>query len=507
MAEKKYILALDEGTTSARSILFDRDFHVVSMAQNEFTQIYPQPGWVEHDPMEIYASQYASLTECVAKSGVAPAEIAAVGITNQRETTVVWDRHTGRPIYNAIVWQCRRTAPLCEKLIAEGHSDWIAERTGLRPDAYFSGTKIRWILDHVPGAAEKAKAGDLLFGNVDTWLLWKLSEGRIHATDMTNASRTMLYNIEKCCWDEDLLRLLDIPACMLPEVRQSSDLFGHISVMGADIPVGSLVGDQQAALFGQGCYKEGDVKTTYGTGCFVLAHSGQKRIQSSHGLLTTVAATCAGEPVEYALEGSVFVGGAVIQWLRDGMRMIADSADSEYFANKAASTGGVYVVPAFAGLGAPYWDMHARGIIVGVTRGTKPRQLIRASLESIALQTHDVIQAMRKDTGLKMDAIKADGGASANNFLMQFQADISGMHVIRPGSTEATAAGAAALAGLAVGFFENKEEIAGKMTTNAVFYPVMSPEFRHQVLKGWHAAVRACRAFSEAMRSEEEGEE
>ena len=373
---KKYILALDEGTTSARAILFDKGGNIVSTAHREFPQIYPRPGWVEHNPMEIYANQYACMTECVAKSGIDPEEIAAIGITNQRETTVVWNKYTGKPVCNAIVWQCRRTAPLCEKLIAEGHSEYIQKTTGLRPDAYFSATKIKWILDNIPDARRAAEAGELLFGTVDTWVLWKLTEGSgdgqaIHVTDRTNASRTMLYNIETGAWDEKLLSLLDIPASMLPEVKSSSEIYGYVDFMGATIPVSGMAGDQQAALFGQGCFHAGDVKNTYGTGCFMLANTGHERVHSRYGLLTTVAATEAGKPVEYALEGSVFVGGAVIQWLRDELRLITDSADSEYFAGKVKDSGGVYIVPAFTGMGTPHWDMNARGMITGLTRGTR----------------------------------------------------------------------------------------------------------------------------------------
>ncbi|MBQ8509509.1 MAG: glycerol kinase GlpK [Clostridia bacterium] len=490
---KKYILALDEGTTSARAILFDRDCRIVSMAQHEFTQIYPQPGWVEHDPMEIYANQYAALTECVAQSGVNPGEIAGIGITNQRETTIVWEKATGRPICNAIVWQCRRTADLCEKLIADGYGDYIEAVTGLRPDAYFSGTKLKWILDHVEGARQRAEAGELLFGTVDTWLVWKLTG--VHVTDASNASRTMLYNIETGSWDEKLLGLLDIPRCMLPEVRSSSEVYGEAEIMGACIPVCGMAGDQQAALFGQCCFEPGDVKNTYGTGCFLLANTGSKRIRSAHGLLTTVAATEKGRPAEYVLEGSVFTGGAVIQWLRDELRFISESKDSEYFARKTADTGGVYVVPAFNGLGSPYWDMHARGSILGITRGTGREHIIRAALESIAYQSADLIAAMEADFGRRLNRLRVDGGASANGFLMQFQADISDVEVFRPSMTEATAAGAAFLAGLAVGFFESRAEIASLAGEGTTFAPAMLLQQREKLLEGWHRAVNACRGF------------
>ena len=492
---KKYILALDEGTTSARAILFDKGGRVISKAQQEIPQLYPRPGWVEQNPMEIYAGQYAAMTECVAKSGVDVHEIAAVGITNQRETTVVWNKHTGKPVYNAIVWQCRRTADTCEWLAREGHADYIQRATGLRPDAYFSGTKIKWILDHVDGARASAEAGDLLFGTVDTWLLWKLTEGRVHATDATNASRTMLYNIETGAWDEKLLSLLDIPACMLPDVRSSSEVYGYVNLMGVDVPIAGMAGDQQAALFGQGCHSAGDVKNTYGTGCFMLAHTGRERVTGSHGLLTTVAATRQGEPMEYALEGSVFVGGAVIQWLRDELRLISDSADSEYFAGKVKDSGGVYIVPAFAGLGAPHWDMHARGMITGLTRGTGRNHIIRAALESIAYQTEDVYRAMEADMGMTLSRLRADGGASADDLLMQFQADISGVSVYRPHQKEATAAGAAYLAGLAVGFYGSREEIASLLAGGDTFTPEMTPDRRFELLDGWHRAVKACRGL------------
>ena len=477
MNHKKYILALDEGTTSARAILFDRNCHMVAVAQHEFPQIYPESGWVEHDPMTIYAAQYAAMTECVAGSGIEPAEIAAVGITNQRETTVVWDKHTGKPVCNAIVWQCRRTADICEALAREGHTETIRQKTGLRLDPYFSGTKIKWILDHVEGARARAEAGDLLFGTVDTWLTWKLTDGRVFVTDVTNASRTMLMNIHTGEWDEDMLRLLDIPRSMLPKIKSSSEVYGYADIMGARIPIAGIAGDQQAALFGQGCFAEGSAKNTYGTGCFLLTHTGNRPVMSRHDLLTTVAATEAGRPLEYALEGSVFVGGAVVQWLRDELHLITDSLDSEYFAAKTPNNGGVYVVPAFAGLGAPYWDMHARGSIFGLTRGTGRDHIIRAALESIAYQTEDVLAAMQADMASMSEegknhaitSLKVDGGASANQLLMQFQSDVSGIPVKRPATTEATALGAAFLAGLGVGFFESRERLAGILTEVLVF--------------------------------------
>lgn len=493
---KKYVLALDEGTTSARAILFDKSARIVSMVQHEFAQIYPQPGWVEHDPLEIYEKQYRALIECVEKSGASPDEIAGIGITNQRETTIVWDKATGKPIYNAIVWQCRRTAEICEKLVAGGHTDMIREITGLRPDAYFSATKIKWILDNCPDAREKAGRGELLFGTVDTWLLWKLSGGKVHITDGTNASRTMLYNLKTGDWDERLLALLDIPRAMLPEIRSSSEIYCTVNISGAEIPVCGIAGDQQSALFGQGCFSPGDVKTTYGTGCFLLAHTGQKPVLSSSGLLTTVAATEKDKPREYALEGSVFVGGAVIQWLRDELRVITKSSESEDFAKKVKDSGGVYIVPAFAGLGAPYWDMHARGTIVGLTRGSGIEHIIRAALESIAYQTNDLLSAMSTDIGKNIPKLRVDGGASANNFLMQFQADISNTVVLRPSTGEATAAGAAFLAGLAAGFFKDKKEISSLLADFAEFSPSMPDNRRKELLSGWKNAIIATTAFS-----------
>ena len=492
---KQYILALDEGTTSARSILFDRECRVVSMAQHEFPQIYPRPGWVEHDPMDIYANQYASMTECIAKSGVSPAEIAGVGVTNQRETAVVWDKTTGKPVCNAIVWQCRRTAEICEQLARAGCGDMIAEKTGLRLDAYFSAGKIKWILDHVDGARARAERGELLFGTVDTWLLWKLTDGRVHVTDRTNACRTMLYNINTCRWDEELCRLFDIPMSMLPEVRSSSEIYGEMNLMGARVPLCGIAGDQQAALYGQGCLNEGDMKITYGTGCFLLANTGHKPVFSRHGLLTTVAATGRDMPVQYALEGSVFVGGAVIQWLRDELRFIKDSADSEYFARKVKDSGGVYIVPAFAGLGAPHWDMRARGVITGLTRGVGAEHIIRAALESIAYQSEDVIQAMRSDMHSEIGSLKVDGGASANNLLMQFQADISNLQVLRPAQKEATAAGAALLAGQAVGFYRS---LSQDDTPCTVFKPMLAAGERERLLKGWRRAVQSCLSSEES---------
>ena len=501
---KKYILALDEGTTSARAILFDGDGKIVSMAQHEFAQIYPAPGWVEQDPMDIYANQYASLTECIAKSGISPDEIAAVGITNQRETVIVWERATGRPIYNAIVWQCRRTTDTCEELELAGHAEYVHSTTGLRLDPYFSGTKIKWILDNVEGARERAKAGELMVGTVDTWLTWKLTEGRVFVTDLTNASRTMLCNIHTGEWDEEMLKILDIPRQMLPEIRSSSEIYGYFQCMGTEIPIAGIAGDQQAALFGQGCFEEGEAKNTYGTGCFVLTHTGEKAVHSSHGLLTTIAATEAGRPIEYALEGSVFIGGAVIRWLRDEMKLIHDAKDSEYFAKKVEDCGGVYVVPAFTGLGTPYWDAHARGTIVGLSAGVGKNHIIRAALESIAYQSEDLLAAMNADMQSvageehRIRSLRVDGGASANGLLMQMQSDLSGIEVIRSANPEATAAGAAYLAGLAVGFFQNRAELKNKLGAGALYTPAIDGAERASRMKGWHRAIKACRVFSES---------
>ena len=498
---KQYILALDEGTTSARAILFDREGRAVATAQHEFPQIYPRAGWVEHDPMVIYANQYAAMTECVAMSGIDPAEIAALGLTNQRETVVVWDRHPGKPVCNAIVWQCRRTAEICEELERQGYSETIRRRTGLRLDPYFSGTKLKWILDNVDGARARAEAGELLFGTVDTWLCWKLTEGRIHMTDRTNASRTMLMNLETGEWDPEMLALLGIPRSMLPKICSSSEVYGYADVMGARIPIAGIAGDQQAALFGQGCFEAGQAKNTYGTGCFLLTHTGETPVLSGHDLLTTVAATEAGCPMEYALEGSVFVGGAVVQWLRDELHFISESRDSEYFASKVPDNGGVYVVPAFTGLGAPHWDMHARGSIFGLTRGTGKDHIIRAALEAVAYQTEDVLAAMQADmaamdASVAITSLKVDGGASRNNLLMQFQSDLSNLEVTRPAATEATAWGAAALAGLAVGLFRSRKDITALLSAEVdTFRPRMTEEERSRLLGGWAKAVQACRVF------------
>lgn len=493
----KYVMALDQGTTSSRCILFDKKGNICSVAQKEFTQIYPKPGWVEHNPMEIWSSQLAVLTEAMAMVGAAPSDISGIGITNQRETTIVWDKKTGEPVYNAIVWQCRRTAEKIDELIGQGYGDMIREKTGLVPDAYFSGTKIAWILDHVPGARERAEKGELLFGTVDTWLIYNLTKGAVHVTDYTNASRTMLFDIHKLCWDEELLKLLAIPRSMLPEVKPSSCIYGYTdsSVTGGEIPIAGIAGDQQAALFGQCCFEKGQVKNTYGTGCFLLMNTGKEAIASRNGLITTIAAST-GNEVEYALEGSVFVAGAAIQWLRDGMRMIKTAAQTEEYADKVEDTAGVYIVPAFAGMGAPYWNPYARGTVVGITRGCQKEHFIRAALESIAYQTADVLKAMEEDAGISIAGLKVDGGASANDFLMQFQADILGGTVYRPKCIETTALGAAYLAGLATGYFESKEEICENWELSREFTHEMSENHRKELLKGWKKAVKCALLFT-----------
>jgi len=487
---QKYLLALDQGTTSSRCILFTKDAEIHSIAQREFTQIFPKPGWVEHDPMEIWSSQLSVITEVMAKVGVTTSDIAAIGITNQRETTIVWDKTTGKPIYNAIVWQCRRTSDYCESLKAEGFDTIIKERTGLAVDAYFSATKLRWILENVPKAREKAEAGELLFGTVDTWLVWQLTKGTVHVTDYTNASRTMLYNIHKLEWDQEILDKLGIPKSMLPTVNPSSHIVGksNPSLLGGEITIAGIAGDQHAALFGQCCFSPGMVKNTYGTGCFTLMNTGETAISSKNGLLTTIAWGEGGK-VEYALEGSVFIAGAVIQWLRDGLRLIDNAASSEYHAEKVENSGGVYMVPAFVGLGAPYWDQYARGTITGITRGTTREHLIRAALESIAYQSYDVIKAMEMDMSGKLAQIRVDGGACKNNFLMQFQADILNVEVVRPEISESTALGAVFLAGLAIGFYKSKDEIAKKVKVSKIFKPQMSEDVRTQLLNGWAQAI------------------
>lgn len=493
---KKYMIALDQGTTSSRAVIFDRSQRIINIAQREYTQYYPKEGWVEHDPMEIYASQYGVLIDVLLMSGIQMDEVAAIGITNQRETTIVWEKKTGRPVCNAIVWQCRRTAAICEQLKADGYGDLIRERTGLLPDAYFSGTKIKWILDNVPDAREKAERGELLFGTVDSWLIWKLTGGLVHATDYTNASRTMLFNIHTLQWDEEILKLLDIPRQMLPEVKPSSGVFGMAQINGYAIPIAGVAGDQQAALFGQACFREGEAKNTYGTGCFLLMNTGSKPIDSKTGLITTIAASQPGE-IQYALEGSVFTGGSVVQWLRDEMRFITDSSDSDYYASKVPDTGGVYMVPAFTGLGAPHWDMFARGMLIGITRGTGRSHIIRAALESIAYQSNDVLDAIQKDAGINFSELKVDGGASANEFLMQFQADLIGKPVVRPSCRETTSLGAAYLAGLAVHFWENLEELRSLGRIEKVFTPVMESEKRERLLKGWQKAVTRAQKWAE----------
>ena len=486
--KQKYIVALDQGTTSSRAIVFDHEQNIVSVGQKEFSQIYPQPGWVEHDPMEIWATQYGVLQEALIKAGITMADVAGVGITNQRETTIVWEKDTGKPIYNAIVWQCRRTADLCDKLKEEGWADYIQSTTGLVIDAYFSATKISWILDHVPGARERAEKGELLFGTVDSWLVWNLTGGKVHVTDYTNASRTMLYNIRELKWDDKLLERLDIPKAMLPKVRNSSEIYGYIGAGDMQIPIAGIAGDQQAALFGQACFERGSAKNTYGTGCFLLMNIGKQFIQSGQGLITTIAATM-NDDVEYALEGSIFVGGAVIQWLRDELRLIETAAESEEYALELTDNGGVYLVPAFTGLGAPHWDMYARGSIFGLTRGTGRSHIVRAALEAIAYQTNDVLQAMVEDSGLSLTELKVDGGACQNNFLMQFQADIMNCEVRRPAITETTALGVAYLAGLAVGYWESKDEIAKRWHEQQHFSSQMEQSVREANCAGWKKAV------------------
>lgn len=491
MQRKKYVMALDQGTTSSRCILFDRRGNVVSMAQKEFTQIYPRTGWVEHDAMEIWSSQYGVAAEAMAKIGAYAGDIEAIGITNQRETTIVWDRNTGVPVYNAICWQCHRTADRIDELKAQGYDKLIKSKTGLVPDAYFSATKIGWILDNVEGARKKAEAGELLFGTVDTWLIWKLSKGRIFVTDYTNASRTMLFNIHTRSWDDELLELFGVPRSMLAQVRPSSCIYGTTDegLLGGEIKLAGAAGDQQAALFGQCCYGEGDVKNTYGTGCFLLMNTGKRAFESENGLITTIAADTDEEP-SYALEGSVFVAGAAIQWLRDEMRMIDSSAQSEEYAKAVPDTNGVYVVPAFTGLGAPYWNQYCRGMVVGITRGCSKEHFVRATLESLAYQTHSVLKSMEQDTGLAISSLRVDGGASANDFLMQFQADILGADVLRPECIETTALGAAYLAGLATGYWQSRDEIEKNWQLSHRFVHSMSDAIRQERLKGWDKAVR-----------------
>ncbi len=487
----RYIMALDAGTTSNRCILFNEKGEICSMAQKEFAQHFPQPGWVEHDANEIWSSQLGVAVEAMVKIGATAKDIAAIGITNQRETTIVWDKQTGEPICKAIVWQCRRTSEYCDSLKDRGLTESFREKTGLVIDAYFSGTKLKWILDNVEGARERAKGGELLFGTVETWLIWKLTKGTVHVTDYSNASRTMLFNITKLDWDEDILKEFDIPKGMLPEVKPSSCIYGmaDATFFGEPIPIGGAAGDQQAALFGQTCFQQGDAKNTYGTGCFLLMNTGDQPVFSKNGLVTTIAWGLDGK-VTYALEGSIFVAGAAVQWLRDEMKLIDSSADSEYMAQKVQDTNGCYVVPAFTGLGAPYWDQYARGTIVGITRGVNKCHVIRATLESIAYQTNDVLQAMKADSGIDIHTLKVDGGASANNFLMQTQADIVGVPVNRPSCVETTAMGAAYLAGLAVGYWESKEAVVKNWSIDKIFKPQIEVQEREKKIKGWRRAVR-----------------
>ena len=494
----KYLMALDQGTTSSRCILFDRSGNIVNMAQREFTQIYPKPGWVEHNAMEIWSSQLAVALEAMALVHAGADNIEAIGITNQRETTIVWNKNTGEPVYNAIVWQCKRTADYIEKVKAEGMTETIRSKTGLIPDAYFSATKLKWILDNVEGAREAAEKGDLLFGTVDTWLMWNLTKGKVHKTDYTNASRTMLFNINTLEWDRELCDYFGIPMCMLPEVVKSSTFFGKTEsfVLGGEIPITGVAGDQQAALFGQCCFEAGDAKNTYGTGCFLLMNTGKKAIFSNNGLITTIAASESDTP-DYALEGSVFVAGAAVQWLRDEMRMVETARQTEEFATVVPDTAGVYLVPAFVGMGAPYWDQYARGTVVGVTRGCKKEHFIRAALESIAYQTHDVLKSMEEDSSIKLNTLKVDGGASANNFLMKFQADMLGLSVERPKCIETTALGAAYLAGLATGYYKNRADIVDNWRLGRRFEPTMDLPTRKKLLKGWDVAVKCARLYGE----------
>ncbi len=494
----KYIMALDQGTTSSRCILFDKAGNICSMAQREFEQIYPKPGWVEHNPMEIWSTQYAVMSEAMALVGAKPKDIAGIGITNQRETTIVWDKETGEPVYNAIVWQCRRTAKDINLLVKDGYADVIKAKTGLVPDAYFSATKIAWILSNVAGARKKAEEGRLLFGTVDTWLIWKLTGSAVHVTDYTNASRTMLFDIHNRCWDKELLEKFNIPEVMLPKVKPSSCIYGYTdpSVLAGNVAIAGAAGDQQAALFGQCCFEPGEVKNTYGTGCFLLMNTGDKPVESKHGLITTIAAG-SDDQLHYALEGSVFTGGAIVQWLRDEMRLIRSSSQSEDYARMVNDTNGVYIVPAFSGMGAPYWNPYARGCVVGLSRGVNKEHFIRASLESIAYQTYDVLKAMESDTGHIVKELKVDGGASANDFLMEFQADILGAKIRRPKCIETTALGAAYLAGLAVGFFKDLNEIRDNWQLASTFESSMAPSDRDNLLAGWRRAVKCAISYTD----------
>ncbi len=501
--KKKYILALDQGTTSSRAVIFDHEQNIVSMVQREYTQYYPKESWVEHDPIDIYATQYSVMMEAVVKCEINPEEIAGIGITNQRETTIVWEKSTGRPIYNAIVWQCRRTAEMCDNIKENKElTEYIKENTGLIPDAYFSATKIKWILDNVNGAREKAERGELLFGTVDTWLIWKLTKGEVHITDYTNASRTMLFNIKTLKWDEKLLKEFNIPKSMMPKVCNSSEIYGYTQIENAVVPISGVAGDQQAALFGQACFNEGEAKNTYGTGCFLLMNTGDKICRSENGLLTTIAIGLDGK-ITYALEGSVFVGGAVIQWLRDEMRFISESRDVEYYAGKVEDTSGVYFVPAFTGLGAPYWDMYARGCIMGITRGTKREHIIRAAEESIAYQCMELVKAMEEDMDTKISMLNVDGGASRDSFLLQFQADILDKQVFRPTVKETTALGAAYLAGLSTGFWNNLDDLKSYRQCERVYKPNFSEEKRENLIKNWRKAVGRSRNWVDSYSTDE----
>jgi len=494
---EKYILSLDQGTTSSRAILFNKQGEIIHISQKEFTQHFPKPGWVEHDANEIWGSILSVIAQVLSETNVKPEQIAGIGITNQRETAVVWDKTTGLPIYNAIVWQSRQTAGICEELKSQGYNDLFREKTGLLIDAYFSGTKVKWILDHVDGAREKAEKGDLMFGTIDTWLIWKLTGGAAFVTDYTNASRTLMYNIHELKWDDELLDILTVPRSMLPEVRPSSEIYGHTvdyHFFGQNVPIAGVAGDQQAALFGQACYQEGMAKNTYGTGCFMLMNTGETAVKSEHGLLTTIAWGLDGK-VEYALEGSIFVAGSAIQWLRDGLRMFKDASDSEGYAEKVDSTDGVYVVPAFVGLGTPYWDSDVRGAMFGLTRGTQKEHFVRATLESLAYQTKDVLTAMEADSGISLKGLRVDGGAVKNNFLMQFQSDILGVSVERPVIEETTALGAAYLAGLAVGYWKDREEISKQWNINRTYEANMTNEERDRLYNGWKKAVNATMAY------------
>lgn len=488
---KQYVMALDAGTTSNRCILFDEGGRIVSVAQKEFTQYFPKPGWIEHDPNEIWSTQLGVAVEAMQKAGLAAENISAIGITNQRETVIVWDRTTGEPVYPAIVWQCRRTADICDALRAEGYTETIRQKTGLVIDAYFSATKIRWILEHVPGARERAEKGELLFGTVETWLIWKMTRGAVHVTDYSNASRTMLFNIQTLDWDEEILKILDIPRCMLPKVCASSHIYGCTDPLffGGPIPISGAAGDQQAALFGQTCWSPGEAKNTFGTGCFLLMNTGERPVYSDNGLVTTIAWGCDGK-INYALEGSIFVAGAAVQWLRDEMHLIESSADSERLALEVPDSNGCYVVPAFTGLGAPHWDAYARGTIVGITRGVNRSHIVRATLESVAYQVQDVLRAMEADSGIHLSALKVDGGASANNFLMQTQADIINAPVKRPVCVETTAMGAAYLAGLATGYWSSREDVRKNWAVDRIFTPAIEERERQKKLKGWERAVK-----------------